>query len=85
MEMACILPRIPPWRTGLLLHARHHHIELWLPAMSSCHKIRAKTIRFVTSPTGNLRFLMELTDSDGGPSRGAGFRNHYSEIHRHVH
>lgn len=38
-----------------------------------------------SSPTSNLRFLMEWTDSDGGPSRGAQFGNHYSEIHRHVH
>lgn len=39
----------------------------------------------LSSPTSNLRFLMEWTDSDGGQSRGAGFRNYYSEIHCHVH
>lgn len=36
-------------------------------------------------PISNLRFLMEWTGSDGGPSRGARFRDNYSKIHRHVH
>ena len=39
----------------------------------------------LSSPISDLRFLMGLTGSDGGPSRGAGFRNYFTEIHRHVH
>lgn len=53
-----------------------------------CHpatKYEPKQFGLSHLPPVTSVFLMELTDSDGGPSRGAGFRNHYSEIHRHVH
>ena len=39
----------------------------------------------LSSPTSNLRFLMEWAGSDGGAGCGARFRDDYSKIHRHVH